>query len=125
MTRDGGGPVASLRCALPHDMSGGPVLTERPGVCGAWSSALAPYADDDPWTSYLTLLHPMLEFEVPQYSATVQELVADGRVTIGSLPAGLGQRRTQSGSLRLGTHTPADDVRTTALQRRRATARRP
>ena len=81
------GPSLHCDAPLPHGMSGGPVLTDKAGICGAWSSAIDPYEAGDSWASYVTLLHPVLEFEIASYGATVRDLVESGVVEIeGPLP---------------------------------------
>jgi Trypsin-like peptidase domain len=88
------GPSLHCDSPAPFGMSGGPVYTDQACICGAFSSAIAPFQSDDPWTSYVTLLQPMLDFELTlqdpsgaEHSATVRELIENGDIEIeGAIP---------------------------------------
>lgn len=89
------GPSFHCDAPAPSGMSGGPVSTDRAGICGALSSSLEPYEDTDPWTTYVTLLRPLLDFRVTLLdedgstpSASVRDLVENGSINAaGDLPA--------------------------------------
>jgi hypothetical protein len=48
----------------PSGLSGGPVFTDKAQICGVISSSHKPYDPGDRWVSYISLLAPLLEFEL-------------------------------------------------------------
>jgi hypothetical protein len=87
------GPSMHCNAPAPSGMSGGPVSTDASGICGAISSSIAPFDETDPWSTFITLLHPLLDFEITLESSNgpgrfrLRDLVESGDIDIdGPIP---------------------------------------
>lgn len=88
------GPHLDCDLPMPSGFSGGPVHTDKGGICGVMSSSYEPYDPGDRWASYVSLLTPLLAFPVSVQDAdgkvveaTLHELAVDGHITVhGELP---------------------------------------
>jgi hypothetical protein len=77
----------------PSGLSGGPVFADNAQICGVISSSHEPYDPDDRWVSYVSLLAPLLEFELELEEGgapcrvSVRDLVDSGNIDLaGALP---------------------------------------
>jgi hypothetical protein len=77
----------------PSGLSGGPVFTDQAQICSVISSSYSPHFEDERWASYVSLLAPLLEFELEleeggaQSRVSVRDLVESGNIdAVGAFP---------------------------------------
>lgn len=88
------GPHLDCDLPMPSGFSGGPVHTDKGGICGVMSTSYDPFDPGDRWASYVSLLAPLLAFPIRaqdahgrMVEATVHDLAVDGHITFhGELP---------------------------------------
>jgi hypothetical protein len=88
-------PYFDCDAPTPGGMSGGPVMTDKAGLCGSVSTSYDPYEDGDRWASNVSLLAPLLACPVlcadgsgRTVEATIHELATDGHIDVhGRLPS--------------------------------------
>ena len=88
-------PYFDCDAPAPGGMSGGPVMTDKAGLCGLISTAYDPFDKGDRWASNISLLAPLLGCPVlcadeagRTVEATIHELALDGHIEVrGSLPS--------------------------------------
>ncbi len=90
------GPLLQSDFPLLSGMSGGPVLADDEGICGVMSSSYEPFEEGEPWASFVSLLAPLLDFEISlldvehsvERKVFVRELVELGYIEVeGELPS--------------------------------------